>query len=100
MSTFRRHALAFVLANALMTGVNAYMGAPWWAFWPLIVWGLALMVHFFFHRAATADDAWVEERTLDLRSKSYDLGHIDDIRAHPAPSIRDEAGRPPPPADR
>jgi 2TM domain len=98
VSAFRRHALVFVLANALLTGVNVYMGAPWWAFWPLVVWGLALMVHFFFHRAATADEAWVEERALDLRSKSYDLSHIDDIRAHPAPSITDPAADKPRPA--
>ncbi|MND09496.1 hypothetical protein D3C83_328760 [compost metagenome] len=48
------------------------------------------MVHYLFHRAATVDEAWVEERTLDLHSKSYDAGHIDDIRGHPAPSIEQE----------
>jgi 2TM domain len=98
VSAFGRHVLVFVLANVLLTGINVYMGAPWWAFWPLVVWGLALMVHFFFHRAATVDDAWVEERTLDLRSKSYDLGHIDDIREHPSPSMRDKGGATPPKA--
>jgi hypothetical protein len=92
MSAFRRHAFAFVLVNALLTGANIYGGPPWWAFWPLVVWGLAVMVHFFFHRAAIVDDAWVEERTLDLRSKSYDASHIEDIREHPAPSISDKAG--------
>jgi len=98
VSAFGRHVLIFVLANALLTGVNIFMGAPWWAFWPLVLWGLALMVHFFFHRAATVDDAWVEERTLELRAKSYDLGHIDDIREHPSPSMRDEGGAAPPKA--
>lgn len=92
MSAFRRHVYAFVFVNAALTGINIHTGAPWWAFWPLVSWGLVLMLHLFFHRAANVDDAWVEERTLDLRSKSYDLGHIDDIREHPAPSIRDDAG--------
>jgi len=91
MSAFRLHAWAFVLVNAVLTGINVYGGPPWWAFWPLVVWGLVFMVHFFFHRAAAADDAWVEERTLDLHSKSYDAAHIDDIRAHPAPSVADKA---------
>ena len=87
---FRRHLLAFVLVNVLLTGVNVYQGPPWWAFWPLAVWGLGLMVHFLIHRAGAVEEPWVEERTLDLRSKSYDASHIDDIREHPAPSIRDE----------
>lgn len=91
---FRRHLLAFVLVNVLLTGVNVYQGPPWWAFWPLAVWGLALMVHFLIHRAGTVEEAWVEERALDLRSKSYDLGHIDNIREHPSPTIQNE-GRDP-----
>ncbi|MEO8718446.1 MAG: 2TM domain-containing protein [Burkholderiales bacterium] len=95
MNAFRRHVVAFVLVNAALTGVNIYTGAPWWAFWPLVFWGLVLMVHFFFHRAATVDDAWVKERTEDLRSKSYDLGHSDDIRGQPTPSIRDAHTAPP-----
>lgn len=93
---FRSHLIAYLFVNAVLTAVNVYMGAPWWAVWPLVVWGLLLMLHFLFQRAESVDDAWVEERTLDLRSKSYDMGHIDDIREHPAPSIRDEGGGNPP----
>jgi hypothetical protein len=90
--SFRWHLLIYLLVNAALTAANVYTGAPWWAVWPLVVWGLLLMLHFLFHRAESVDDAWVEERTLDLRSKSYDMGHIDDIREHPAPSIRDPGG--------
>jgi hypothetical protein len=50
-----------------------------------------VMLHFLIYRASTVDEAWVEERTQDLRSKSYDASHIDEIREHPAPSIEDEA---------
>lgn len=92
MSAFKRHLLAYVLVNAVLTGVNVATGVPWWAFWPLVIWGLAVMIHFLVHRAATVDDAWVEERTEDLRSKSYDLSHMDNIREHPAPSIKPGAG--------
>jgi cell division protein FtsW (lipid II flippase) len=88
---FQRHLIAFVLVNVLLTGVNVYQGPPWWAFWPLVVWGLVLMLHFLLHRASAVNEAWVEERTLDLHSKSYDASHIADIREHPAPSIQDEA---------
>ena len=97
---FRPHLLAYLLGNAGLTGVNVYMGAPWWAVWPLVAWGLLLMVHFLFYRTESVDDDWVEERTLELRSKSYDMGHIDDIREHPAPSIKDEGGGARPPSGR
>jgi 2TM domain len=89
--SFRRHLAAYLVVNALLTGVNLAMGSPWWAFWPLILWGLGVMLHFLIYRASTVDEAWVEERTQDLRSKSYDASHIDEIREHPAPSIEDEA---------
>lgn len=94
--SFRRHLTAFVIVNVLLTAVNIAMGPPWWAFWPLIVWGLGLMVHFLVYRASAVDETWVEERTQDLRSKSYDASHIDDIREHPAPSIQEEAKTAPP----
>jgi len=87
---FRPHLYVYLVVNAGLTGLNVYLGAPWWAVWPLVLWGLLVMLHFLYHRAVTVDDAWVEERTLDLRTRSYDLGHIDDIRKHPAPSIEDQ----------
>jgi hypothetical protein len=98
--TFKGHFLAYLLVNAVLTGINIYTGAPWWAVWPLLVWGLLVMLHYLVYRAGSVEDAWVEERTLDLRSKSYDMGHIDDIRKHPAPSIGDKASGAPPPGKR
>ena len=38
-----------------------------------------LAVHYLIHKSRTVDDAWVEERTADLHSKSYDAGHMDQI---------------------
>lgn len=87
---FRRHLYAFVLGNGALTAINIYSGAPWWAFWPLVVWGLVLMIHFLIFRAATVDEAWVDERIQDLRAKSYDQGHMDVIRDNPAPSIKQD----------
>lgn len=94
--TFKQHLVAYVALNVVLTGINIYTGAPWWAVWPLLIWGFLLMLHFLIYRATSVEDAWVEERMLDLRSKSYDMGHIDDIRKHPAPSIKDDKGGSPP----
>lgn len=77
---FRTHAIAFVVVNAALHLANFFTGAPWWAFWPLIVWGLALGVHYMVHRARASSERWAEERTADVRSKSYDRAHIDDIQ--------------------
>jgi hypothetical protein len=94
--TFKPHLLLYLIVNAALTAINVTMGAPWWAVWPLVLWGLLVMLHFLVHRAASIDDAWVEERTLDLRSRSYDMGHIDDIRKQPSPGLKDEHGSAPP----
>lgn len=77
---FRTHALIFVLANAALHIVNWFTGSPWWAFWPLVAWSLALGVHFMIHRAQHSSERWAEERTADVRSKSYDRAHMDDIQ--------------------
>jgi hypothetical protein len=38
-----------------------------------------LTVHYLFHKTGTVDEDWVEERTANLHSKSYDAHHIDSI---------------------
>ncbi|MDX1375206.1 MAG: 2TM domain-containing protein [Burkholderiales bacterium] len=81
---FRRHFAAYIVVNLALTAANVVMGAPWWAFWPLALWSLPLLVHYLFYKTSTIDDAWVDERVEDLRSKSYDLSHIDDIKRKPA----------------
>jgi len=80
---FRRHFAAFLVVNLALTAANIVDGAPWWAFWPLAVWSLPLLVHYLIYKASTIDDAWVDMRIEDLRSKSYDLSHIDDIKRTP-----------------
>jgi hypothetical protein len=50
--------------------------------------------HYFFYKARSVDERWVEERTSDLRSKSYDASHIDTIAGRAKPSAAGEA-RPP-----
>lgn len=86
------------IGGALFLG-DALLGPPrWWSFWPVSGWGLALGVHFLFLRACRVDDEWVQERTADLKLRSYDLGHIVDIedRArqgdHSASPIADRSG--------
>ena len=76
---FRWHAWTYAAGVAILVLANVLTGGGWWTFWPLAVWSVALAVHYLVHKTRTVDDAWVEERTADLRSKSYDASHIDRI---------------------
>jgi hypothetical protein len=78
---FRRHLAAFVGANAALHVLNLFAGDGWWAFWPLVVWAPLLGGHYFVHKSRRVDERWAKERTDDVRSKSYDRAHIDDIAA-------------------
>ena len=80
--TFRRHLALFVGGNVALGVANYFIGGGWWAFWPLVAWGVVLMVHYLRYKAAAVDDAWVDARTAELRLKSYDRDHIENIAAH------------------
>jgi hypothetical protein len=76
---FRRHAGAYVAAACALITANWFTGAPWWSFWPLAAWSVALGVHYLVYKTLTTDERWAEERAADLHSKSYDAHHIDII---------------------
>jgi hypothetical protein len=63
---------ALALADFLTPG-------SWWSFWPIALWAVAFAAHYLIYKARTVDESWVEERTADLHSKSYDASHIDRI---------------------
>jgi len=78
---FRLHAWLFVFGNIALSAANWLGGGYWWAFWPLVVWGLVLAVHYLIFKSKRVDKRWVEERTDDVRSKSYDRAHMDSIES-------------------
>lgn len=77
----RLHSRAFAAGAGALSVANWFTGAPWWSFWPLAAWGIALAAHALVHKSRTVNEAWAEERTADLHSKSYDASHIDRIAA-------------------
>jgi hypothetical protein len=76
---FRLHFWTFVAINGVLNAVNWFVGDWWWAFWPLAIWSVVLAVHYFIWKSRRVDERWVEERTDDVRSKSYDRAHMDSI---------------------
>ncbi len=76
---FRRHLLAYSVIIGALTAANIVIGGGWWSFWPTCAWGIGLAFHFFYYKSITVDEAWVQERTDDMRLRSVDLSHIRDI---------------------
>ncbi|MBM3353905.1 MAG: 2TM domain-containing protein [Betaproteobacteria bacterium] len=89
----RRHAGAYAVVACVLSAANWHTGAPWWSFWPLAIWGVALGVHYLIHKTQSVDAAWVEERTAELHSRSYDAGHIDRICADQDANCADREAR-------
>jgi hypothetical protein len=81
VSAFPRHLRIFLVANVALNTVNAFTGGHWWAFWPLLATGFLLGVHYLFYKAVAVDERWVEERVEELNLKSYDRGHIENLKS-------------------
>ena len=77
---YRWHVLAYCVLIGGLTVLNIVVGGGWWSFWPTIAWGMLLALHFFYYKSMTIDEGWAQERTDDLRLRSYDLSHIEDIQ--------------------
>ena len=75
----RRHLLAYAAVNIALFLINLFTSGPWWFFWPMFGWGIALTAHWLYIRSINTDDEWAEDRTADIRQRAYDLGHIQDI---------------------
>lgn len=73
------HEVAFALVILPLNLLNISQGAPWWAFWPSMSWGIVLMVHLFIVKSMTVDEEWVDSRAMGLREHSYDFDHMKDI---------------------
>ncbi|MCG6875772.1 MAG: 2TM domain-containing protein [Betaproteobacteria bacterium] len=79
---FRRHVALYAGGAVALNAMNYFVGSGWWAFWPLAAWSMLLLIHYLRYKAASVDEEWVEERTAELRLKSYDRDHIENIAAH------------------
>ena len=80
LDRFRIHLRLYLLLCGGLTLANLFTGTGWWSFAPVCGWGIVLAVHYLYVRAMNVDDDWVRERTDDLRVRSYDLGHITDLK--------------------
>jgi hypothetical protein len=66
------HLLVFVVINAGLFGINwATRGddGTWWAVWPLLTWGIALLIHVLVTVAPVFSDEWVERRAERIAAR-------------------------------
>ena len=77
---FPTHFRVFAVVVVLLIGANLAFSLGLPIFWPIAAWSVALAIRYFIASALVLDDDWVQEKTVDLHSRSYDFGHIDDIR--------------------
>ena len=78
---FRWHLRIFLAVNAVLNVANIATGRPWWAFWPLAATVFLLGVHYLIYKAMSVDEQWADERIEELNLKSYDRGHIEDLKS-------------------
>ena len=72
----RRHLIAYGCASVIFFVADSLMAGAQWFHWPVMAWGVIAGAHFLYCKSLNVDEAWAERRVLDLRVKSYDLGHI------------------------
>jgi hypothetical protein len=77
---FYVHATIYVLVNLGLFVINWVTPGNWWFYWPLIGWGVGLLIHalvmFVFGGRGPWGEDWEERKTREMMDK-------------------DEAGRPP-----
>lgn len=76
---FAQHLALFAVAGCLLLVAEVSSGEDWPLFWPLGSWGAAVAMHYLVASAYAPDEAWIEERVDDLRARSYDFDHIQNI---------------------
>ena len=77
---FPLHFKIFVGALALTLIANLGLGAGLPLFWLFAAWAVGLAIHFFVASSMDVNEAWIDDKAEELRSRSYDFDHIRDIR--------------------
>ena len=76
---FPAHLAVFAAAVPLLLVAETLSGSTWNLFWPLAAWTVLVTLHYFVASAYDLDNAWVDDRVTDLRARSYDFDHIQNI---------------------
>ncbi len=79
-AVLRRHVVAYAALSGVMILINLLTPGPWWSFWPVLIWGILVFLHYIYVKSTRVDDDWAAQRAIEVTHRAYDLGHIQDIR--------------------
>lgn len=68
------HLLVFLVINAGLFGINWFTRGDdggWWFYWPLMGWGIGLIVHVLVVAAPVFSSAWVDRRADRIMAKHH-----------------------------
>ena len=84
----RWHLALYSSALVLWASVALLSTSDWSAFWPMIIWTQAIIVHYLVVRSINVDTEWIEKRTDQVTDDAKDTSHIETIRDHYVRGIR------------
>lgn len=79
-AVLRRHVVAYAALSGVMILINLLTPGLWWSFWPVLIWGTLVFLHYIYVKSTRVDDDWAAQRATEVTHRAYDLGHIEDIR--------------------
>ena len=74
-----RHAYALSLVLVPVWVIDFFVPGGWSSFWLTMLWFMVFAGHYFFLRALASSDDWANDRALELKVRSYDVRHIQEI---------------------
>lgn len=91
MQIFRRHARIFAMGGSVLFLAGLAADNRWWFFWPAIIWGFLLFIHYMYVKSLRIDEGWADQRANQVTDKAYDVSHIETLRERhtgTAPPVR------------
>ena len=82
------HFAIYFTALIIWVLASLFAAGDWSAFWPMITWSLAIMVHYLAVRSINIDAEWIEKRTDQVTDEAKDTSHIENIRNHYVHGVR------------
>ena len=77
---YLRHSVLYGVAVVVWATAVAFIPGEWTAFWPMMFWTIAYMLHFLVYKGTHIDPEWINNRVVRLADEAKDSSHIEAIR--------------------
>jgi 2TM domain len=69
LRAFYQHLIVYAAVMCMLLLINLTTSANWWVQWPIMGWGLLLVLHGVFTNTGLLGSAWEERRIAELMRK-------------------------------